>query len=193
MARYIACTNQLINFGDNAFYEEFIQTAYNPQFKPVSRNTTRNDLIKYFRTQRDKFALPSDIWNVCSKQDYLTVTGHYLDSDWNLQKKVLGFHPMEYAHTAVNIFNVITSVLETYSITDRIISITLDNASANTSSIALFFEKKYPATWGLFFPSTVCMSYHQFSCTVWYEVSKRSYRSHQRCPCLDLQFYSKID
>ena len=29
MARYIACTNQPISFGDNAFYEEFIQTAYN--------------------------------------------------------------------------------------------------------------------------------------------------------------------
>ena len=45
MARYIACTDQPINFGDNAFYEEFIQTAYNPQFQPVSRNTTMKDLI----------------------------------------------------------------------------------------------------------------------------------------------------
>ena len=58
---------------------------------------------------------------------------------------------MEYAHTALNIFNVIISVLETYSITDRIISITLDNASANTSSIALFFEKDIPQLGGYFF------------------------------------------
>ena len=162
MARYIACTDQPISFGDNAFYEEFIQTAYNPQFQAVSRNTTRNDLIKCFQTQRDKLkaelhqltvsiALTSDIWNAFSKQDYLTVTGHYLDSDWNLQKKVLGFRPMEYAHTAVNIFNVITSVLETFEITDHIISITLDNASANTSSIALFFEKNIPQHGGYFF------------------------------------------
>ena len=132
MAHYIACTDQPINFGDNVFYEEFIQTAYNPQFQAVSRNTTRNDLIKCFQTQRDKLkaeiqqltvsiALTSDIWNACSKQDYLTVTGDYLDSNWNLQKKVIGFRLMEYAHTVVNIFNVITSSLETYSITNRII------------------------------------------------------------------------
>ena len=51
IAHYIACTDQPINFGDNVFYEEFIQTAFNPQFQTVSRNTTRNDLIKCFETQ----------------------------------------------------------------------------------------------------------------------------------------------
>ena len=54
-----------------------------------------NDLFKYFQTQRDalkaelhhstvSIALTSDIWSACSKLDYLTVTGHYLDYDWNL-------------------------------------------------------------------------------------------------------------
>ena len=56
---------------------------------------------------------------------------------------------MDYAHTVGNIFNVIMSVLETFEITDRIISITLDNASANTSSIALFFEKKISCNMGV--------------------------------------------
>ena len=162
MARYIAVTDQPINFGDNPFFEEFIQTAYNPQFKSVSRSTTRNDLIRYFLTKRDELkaelqhltvsiALTSDIWSACSKMDYLTVTGHYLDLDWVLQKKILGFRPMECTHTAGNIFNVIMSILETFEIQHRIISITLDNASSNTSSIALFCEKNIPQNGGYFF------------------------------------------
>ncbi|KAK3221739.1 hypothetical protein Dsin_008764 [Dipteronia sinensis] len=58
---------------------------------------------------------------------------------------------MDFAHTADNIFAVILSVLETYDITHRILSITLDNASANTKSIALFTERNIPQAGGYFF------------------------------------------
>ncbi|KAK3195391.1 hypothetical protein Dsin_026701 [Dipteronia sinensis] len=121
-----------------------------------------NDLIRFVKTQRDDLmaelqhlsvfiALTSGILNACSKQEYLYVTGHYLDSDRRLTKKILGFRPMDFTHTAENIFNVILSVLETYEITHHIHYITLDNAFANTSSIALFIEKKIPQDEGYFF------------------------------------------
>ncbi|KAK3189676.1 hypothetical protein Dsin_029237 [Dipteronia sinensis] len=58
---------------------------------------------------------------------------------------------MDFAHTADNIFAVILSVLETYDITHRILSITLDNASANTKSIALFTKRNIPQAGGYFF------------------------------------------
>ncbi|KAK3229321.1 hypothetical protein Dsin_001202 [Dipteronia sinensis] len=58
---------------------------------------------------------------------------------------------MDFAHTADNIFAVILSVLETYGITHRILSILLDNASANTKSIALFTERNIPQAGGYFF------------------------------------------
>ncbi|KAK0604709.1 hypothetical protein LWI29_018579 [Acer saccharum] len=162
LALFIAQTDQPINFADNVFFQELITSAFCPQFQPVSRTTTRNDLIRLFGSARDDLnaelhslnvsvALTSDIWNACSKQDYLCVTGHYLNSDWKLTKRILGFRPMDYAHTAENIFNVILSVLETYEITNRILSITLDNASANTSSIALFVDRNIPQDGGYFF------------------------------------------
>ncbi|KAK3184854.1 hypothetical protein Dsin_032140 [Dipteronia sinensis] len=162
LARYIAQTDQPINFGDCVFFQEFITSAFCSQIQIVSRTTTRNDLIKMFKTQRDdltaelqhltvSIALTSDIWNACSKQDYLCVTGHYLDSECRIQKKILGFRPMDFAHTADNIFAVILSILETYDITHRILSITLDNASANTKSIALFTERNIPQAGGYFF------------------------------------------
>ncbi|KAK3218934.1 hypothetical protein Dsin_012904 [Dipteronia sinensis] len=58
---------------------------------------------------------------------------------------------MDFAHTADNIFAVILSVLETYGITHRILSITLDNASTNNKSIALFTERNIPQAGGYFF------------------------------------------
>ncbi|KAK2648309.1 hypothetical protein Ddye_015798 [Dipteronia dyeriana] len=162
LARYIAQTDQPISNGESPFYKELITSAYNPQYEPISRTTTRNDLIRLFETQRDDLvaeiqhlsvpvALTSDIWNACSKQDYLSVTGHYLDSDWRITKRIFGFRPMDFAHTVENIFNVIMEVLETYEITHRILSITFDNASANTSSIALFVARNIPQDGGYFF------------------------------------------
>ncbi|KAK3212173.1 hypothetical protein Dsin_016879 [Dipteronia sinensis] len=162
LAWYIAQTDQPINFGDCVFFQEFITSAFCPQMQIVYRTTTRNDLIKIFKTQRDdltaelqhltvSIALTSDIWNACSKHDYLCVTGHYLDSECRIQKKILGFRPMDFAHIADNIFAVILSVLQTYDITHRILSITLDNASANTKSIALFTERNIPQAGGYFF------------------------------------------
>ncbi|KAK2637922.1 hypothetical protein Ddye_025717 [Dipteronia dyeriana] len=87
-------------------------------------------------------------------QDYLCVTGHYLDSDWRITKRIFGFrlHPIDFAHTAENIFNVIMEVLETYEITHRILSITFDNASANTSSIVLFVARNIPQDGGQLSP-----------------------------------------
>ncbi|KAK2645426.1 hypothetical protein Ddye_020621 [Dipteronia dyeriana] len=81
--------------------------------------------------------------------------GCYLDSDWRITKRIFGFRPMDFAHTE-NIFNVIMKFLETYEITHRIISITLDNAYANTSSIALFvarnnLARNIPQDGGYFF------------------------------------------
>ena len=66
-------------------------------------------------------ALTSDIWSACSKQDYITIMGHYLDYDWNLQKRILGFRLMDVTHTAKNIFKGIMSVLETFEIQHRVI------------------------------------------------------------------------
>ena len=97
LALFIAQTDQPINFADNVFFQELITSAFCPQFQPVSRTTTRNDLIRLFGSARDDLnaelhslnvsvALTSDIWNACSKQDYLCVTGHYLNSDWKITK-----------------------------------------------------------------------------------------------------------
>ena len=57
---------------------------------------------------------------------------------------------MDFQHTVENIYHVIVSILNDYG-TQRILSITLDNASANTSSISLFFNNNIPRDGGYFF------------------------------------------
>jgi hypothetical protein len=35
-------------------------------------------------------ALTSDIWSVNAKEDYISVVAHYMNADWELQKRVIG-------------------------------------------------------------------------------------------------------
>ncbi|KAK3204896.1 hypothetical protein Dsin_018942 [Dipteronia sinensis] len=72
-------------------------------------------------------------------------------AEWILQKKLLGFRVMDYSHTAQNVHDVIMSVIQDYGIQNLILSITLDNASANSKAIELFDNSRIPNTAVKFF------------------------------------------
>ena len=84
--------------------------------------------------------MTSDIWTSCRDDPYACVTSHYIDSNWELHKKVLGFRLICHPHDGPNIYECITSVFKEYDIVNKIFSITFDNASNNTSAIDLFVK-----------------------------------------------------
>jgi hypothetical protein len=45
-ARFVAVKDLPIDFADDIYFQEYISQAYCPQFKKVSRNTTRKDIIE---------------------------------------------------------------------------------------------------------------------------------------------------
>jgi len=56
------------------------------------------------------------------------------------KKKLLAFRELEYPHTGSVIYAAIMSVLREYEITDKLFSISFDNASANTTTIDMFLR-----------------------------------------------------
>ena len=40
-------------------------------------------------------ALTSDIWSGNAKEDYISVVAHYVNTDWELQKRVIGLRLIE--------------------------------------------------------------------------------------------------
>ena len=63
------------------------------------------------------------------------MVAHFLDSNWMLHKRIIGFKLVDDKHTADVICERLLTVINEFDIRDRIISITLDNASANTKAI----------------------------------------------------------
>ena len=145
LCRLIAREDLPISFGQSPAFVNYIKEAHNPRFVPVSRQTTTRDFYKLFKDRRSviidrlnsasSIALTSDIWSGHAKEDYLSVVAHFVNSDWQLEKRVLGLRLIDESHTGANIAERVIAVAEEYGITDKVFSITLDNASANSKAM----------------------------------------------------------
>jgi hypothetical protein len=110
LCRLIAKLDLPLGIGDTDAFEEYIQRAHNPRFVRVSRQSTTRDLGKLFTERRNMIkncilpdastvALTSDIWLGNAKEDYISVVAHYVNVDWDLQKKVIGLRLIQVKHT----------------------------------------------------------------------------------------------
>lgn len=75
--------------------------SLNPEFKIISRNTVKADVLKDYKEERRKLekilahnksriAITTDMWS-CKNQrkGYMAVTAHYIDDDWVLQNRLI--------------------------------------------------------------------------------------------------------
>nr|GMC66694.1 60S ribosomal protein L18a [Ipomoea batatas] len=61
----------------------------------------------------------------------MCVTGHFVDSNWQLQKRVLSFMPLPPPHTGVDIIDGVMKSTKDWGIEHNIFTISVDNASNN--------------------------------------------------------------
>ncbi|KAL9677426.1 hypothetical protein QQ045_005655 [Rhodiola kirilowii] len=84
---------------------------------------------------KGRIFLTSDLWSSHTTDGYLALTTHFIDGDWNLQKKILSFCHMPPPHTGNALAEKINSLICDWGIDKNLFSITLDNASANDSFV----------------------------------------------------------
>ena len=65
----------------------------------------------------------------------MSVVAHFINSDWQLEKMILGMRLIDCSHNAENIVECVTCVASDFGISDKTFSVTLDNASANTKGM----------------------------------------------------------
>jgi hypothetical protein len=79
--------------------------------------------------------LTSDIWSGNAKEDYIYVVAHYVNTDWELQKKIIGLRLIEVKHSGENIAERVAGVVNEFGLIDKIFSVTLNNASSNAKAM----------------------------------------------------------
>ena len=94
----------------------------------------------------DRISLTSDLWTSNQTLGYMCLTCHYLDAEWNLQKRILNFCCLPPPHTGIAIADCILQCLSDWDIEDKVSIITLDIASSNDSAVRIlkdhFAEKE---------------------------------------------------
>jgi hypothetical protein len=151
LCRLIARLDLPLGFGFEDAFEEYIQRAHNLRFAKVSRQTTTRDLENYFLERRHSLIeclksvssiyITSDIWSGNAKKDYLSVVIHFVSTDWELEKRIIGLRLIDVSHTSVNIAERVESIVTEFGLKDKVFSVTLDNASSNASTMVKLIPK----------------------------------------------------
>ncbi|CAN0899662.1 Putative AC transposase [Linum grandiflorum] len=122
-----------------------------PMFKIPGRKTVREDcfrmfleskvvLKEYFRTEcRGRISLTTDAWTSLSNLNFMCVTAHFINNDWKLCKKIIGFMQIT-SHAGNDIGEALAKCLEDWGI-KNIMCIATDNASSNDTAIS-YMKKK---------------------------------------------------
>jgi hypothetical protein len=98
LCRLIARLDLPLGIGETQAWSDYIKNAHNPLFKSVCRQTTTRDLAKLYAEQREMLmkdvlpaassvSLTSDIWSGNAKEDYISVVCHYVNKEWEIEKR----------------------------------------------------------------------------------------------------------
>ncbi|KAL9672047.1 hypothetical protein QQ045_028295 [Rhodiola kirilowii] len=71
------------------------------------------------------------MWSSRQKMGYMSLTAHWIDNDWNMQKRILSFKMVEYPHTGESLAAHAYEELIAWHLHDKVFTLTLDNASSN--------------------------------------------------------------
>lgn len=115
-----------------------------PRFMLPSRRTVtracvkvyedeKEKLKKFFKDNCERVCLTTDTWTAKNSQNYMCVTAHFIDNDWNLRKAIIGFFLVK-GHRGEDIGKSLENCLAEWGI-DKVFTITLDNASANNNAV----------------------------------------------------------
>ncbi|KAL0217092.1 hypothetical protein RCL1_007575 [Eukaryota sp. TZLM3-RCL] len=112
--------------------------SLNPSAELISRNTLKKEIINTFtllkeelktmlKNKKSKLNLTMDGWTSNTGSHFMGVTAHFLDQ-FEMKTYVLGFFHLKEKHTGENIAAGIKQLMSDLEITNKVLSITVDNA-----------------------------------------------------------------
>lgn len=109
-----------------------------PGYKMPCRKTISNRLLAMYNEEADKvktiltpisdLAVTTDCWTSRATQSYMTLTAHFLDSDWTSQSYNLLTEEMTESHTADHLEDSLHAGMMEWEISDKVANIVHDNA-----------------------------------------------------------------
>ena len=133
------------NIVEHEYLVDFIKSL-RPNFPIKSRITVRKEIMDkyleekevlyaYLKTMQCRFSATMDMWTSCQNKGYMCVTIHWVDNEWRMQKRIIGFFNVKGRHTGAKLSETFTEVMVNWYIEKRLFALTLDNASSNEVAV----------------------------------------------------------
>ncbi|KAL6560489.1 hypothetical protein OROGR_004048 [Orobanche gracilis] len=125
-----------------SFMFDVIMRKASPFWQKISRQTVKQDCMTTYEIEKKnlkelfksvrKINITTDMWTSShQKLGYMVVTGHWIDSEWKLNMRVLNFCNVPPPHSGYVISEALFKSLNEWGIVDKIGTLTVDNAKAN--------------------------------------------------------------
>ncbi|CAG8525737.1 562_t:CDS:2 [Gigaspora rosea] len=122
LIHWIICDQQAFQVVENDDFRKLI-LALDPQFKVPTRQTISDHVLRIYEQERvqlcnffqnfdRKIAMTVDTWSACTNQAYLSITLHWINDNWCMQRILLDLIPLYERHTGVFIAENIIEQIE---------------------------------------------------------------------------------
>ncbi|XP_009418454.2 zinc finger BED domain-containing protein RICESLEEPER 1 [Musa acuminata AAA Group] len=141
LARMVILHGYPFNIVHHVGFRTFIRNLQ-PMFKLVSADVVKADCMKIYENERlrllevldklhSRISLTIDMWSSIEDAKYVCLTCHYVDNDWQLQKKILNFFHVGSLEMGQEISKTILEKLLEWNIDGKLCTIVLDNCGTS--------------------------------------------------------------
>jgi hypothetical protein len=157
LLKWIVKTDQSFTTVDNEHFQDFANYLKS-DVSIASRRTIMRRLEEMFNQKKQemkerlnrsksKYSITCDVWTSKNQLSFFGFTIHYINDDWQMKEELLAFKFLEGEHDGKSLSVAFIDVLEDFEIADRLLGVTADNASNNSTMLAHmeeYYSKKYP-------------------------------------------------
>jgi hypothetical protein len=144
LAKMVIIDELPFKYVENEGFKMFMSEAQ-PRFKVPSRVFVARDCLSLYFDEKEKLicilsankqmvSLTTDTWTSIQNMNYMVVTAHYIDDEWDLKKRILSFGLIA-DHKGETIGINLENCMKDWGI-KSICCVTVDNASANNLAIS---------------------------------------------------------
>ena len=136
IARMIIMHDYPLHMVEHPGFLTFVQNLQ-PQFNMVSFNTVQGDCVATYLTEKlhlikfiegipGRVCLALDLWTSSQSVGYVFITGHFIDSDWKLQKRLLNVVMEPYPDSDTACSHAVAVCLHDWSLENKLFSLTFN-------------------------------------------------------------------
>jgi hypothetical protein len=110
-------------------------------------NQKKQELKAKLNGFKSKYSITCAVWTSKNQLSFFGFTIHYIDDNWQMKEDLLAFKFLEGEHDGKSLSAAFIDVLEDFGIADRLLGVTADNASNNSTMLAHmedYYIKNYP-------------------------------------------------